>query len=104
MKKNVVVVTVLLIAVLLACVGCSSEPKLQGTFVNEEAGTLVFDGNGNVTMSTQGAIRINLNGTYTVSASTVTVSFNLFGIQETDSLTWYGNTLTDSDGVVYTKQ
>ena len=96
MKKNVVVVAVLLIAVLLACVGCSSEPKLQGTFVNEEAGTLVFDGNGNVTMSTQGAIRINLNGTYTVF-----ILYYINGVENADQDTKYAmeeNDVTEYDG------
>ncbi|MCR4713130.1 MAG: hypothetical protein K5751_01970 [Treponemataceae bacterium] len=99
MKKNVVVVTVLLIAVLLACVGCSSEPKLQGTFVSEDGSeTFVFDGNGNVTMIGSYGSE---NGTYTVSGFKITVVIQGFSF----TATWAENTITDDDtGDVFTKQ
>ncbi|MBO4509292.1 MAG: hypothetical protein J5747_11740 [Spirochaetaceae bacterium] len=100
--KKALVVAVLFLAVLLACVGCSSEPKLQGTFVNDVYGTFVFDGNGNVTITNSG---FSFSGTYTVSGNTVTVSINMMGTMETGTLTWSGNTLTDDEtGDVYTKQ
>ena len=99
MKKNIVVVAVLLIAVLFACVGCQPEAKLKGTFVNADGDSMYFDGDGTVTM-TAAEFPISISGTYTVSGSTVTII--VMGTAAT--ATWSGNTITDPNGVVWTKK
>lgn len=76
MKKRITIVAILLLAVLIMCVGCSSESKLNGKYKGSgffSNVTYTFDGDGKVTIKvgSQGAI----NATYTVSGSTVTIVY-----------------------------
>lgn len=73
MKKKITIVAILLLAVLIMCVGCSSESKLNGKYKGSGVFsnvTYTFDGDGKVTIKVGS---LSVNATYTVSGSTVTI-------------------------------
>ena len=110
MKKKIAVAAVLLLAVLLVCAGCANDSsvKLSGNYRASDGDYFNFTVvNGQdyasylYTTSTSPLVREMSAARYSVSGSTVTVNLNP-PVQLT--LSNDNNTLTDTNGKVFTKQ
>ena len=101
MRKTIKKIAVLFLALMLVFTLVACSGGLSGTYVADDGSKVTFNGN-KITMSVLG---IDINGTYSISGSEMTITYSVLGVETSNTATFSqsGNTVT-IDGQQFVKQ